>query len=428
MTIGDEMRGRFGVLGVVAMLGVALAACAPGDGGGDKSVNLKVWGWRQEDVAAYKKIFQTYEKAHPGVTVEYVPYKNTEYDTILKTGLTDANGPDVAQLRSYGLLQPLIGSGSLVPLDDKADKLSGFPKSVLDGARSEKDGKVYGVPFAIQTMHVIYNKKIFSDNGLAAPTSWADMIAGFDKLSQAGVTPLAATVTDKWMLPVEQEIFGATTYGGPDYLAKMLNGSAKFTDAPWVNSLETWKSTQKYWPAQASGVSYTDAQALFTSGKAAMFPGGVWEVAAFKKANPQLQLGIFNAPPAPGAAVNKTLVPGFVDGSFGVASKSRHQEAALELVKWMATPEFGQAFSDELQQISPVPGVAPKDEVLAQAVKDYQANPSPYVTYAYFSGGTPTGWDLAQEALSDYVLGRGGAADAAAHVQRGVDQWFKPKN
>ncbi|MEU4640635.1 extracellular solute-binding protein [Micromonospora sp. NPDC023814] len=424
------MPRRFGVIGVVATLAVTLAACAPGDsgdGGGD-AVNLKVWGWRQEDVAAYKKIFQIYEKAHPGVTVEYVPYKNTEYDTILKTGLTDANGPDVAQLRSYGLLQPLVGSGSLVPLDDQVDKLSGFPKPILDGAKGEKDGRVYGVPFAIQTLHVIYNKKIFADNGIAAPTTWADMIAGFDKLSKAGVTPLANTVTDKWMLPIEQEIFGATTYGGPDYLTKMLNGSAKFTDAPWVKSLETWKSTQKYWPAQASGVNYSDAQALFTSGRAAMFPGGVWELAGFKKANPQLDMGIFNVPPAPGAAVDKTLVPGYVDGSFGVSAKSRHRDAALDLVRWMATEEFGKALSNELQQISPVPGVEPQDELLAQALKGYQANPSPYVTYAYFSGGTPTAWDLASEAFSDYVLSRSNAADTAAHIQRGVDQWFRPKN
>ncbi|MEU0154985.1 ABC transporter substrate-binding protein [Micromonospora fulviviridis] len=422
------MPRRRGVLGAAALLAFALTACAPGSGGGGDAVNLKVWGWRQEDVAAYRKIFQIYEKAHPGVKVEYLPYKSTEYDTILKTGLTDSSGPDVAQLRSYGLLQPLVGAGSLVPLDDQVDKLSGFPKPILDGARGEKDGRVYGVPFALQTLHVIYNKKIFADNGIAVPTTWADMIAGFDKLSKAGVTPLANTVTDKWMLPIEQEIFGATTYGGPDYLTTMLNGSAKFTGAPWVNSLETWKSTKKYWPAQASGVSYTDAQALFTSGRAAAFPGGVWELAGFKKANPQLELGIFNAPPAPGAAVDKTLVPGYVDGSFGVSAKSPHRDAALDLVRWMATEEFGRALSTELRQISPVPGVEPQDELLAQALKEYQANPSPYVTYAYFSGGTPTAWDLASEAFSDYVLGRSTAADTAAHIQRGVDQWFRPKN
>ncbi|MGS2617899.1 ABC transporter substrate-binding protein [Micromonospora sp. LZ34] len=414
-------------MGVVALLTLALAACAPDSGGGDKAVNLKVWGWRQEDVAAYNKIFQIYEDAHPGVTVEYVPYKNTEYDTILRTGLTDANGPDVAQLRSYGLLQPLAAAGSLVPLDDQIKELGSFPQPVLDGARGDSDRRVYGVPFALQTLHVIYNKKIFDKNGVTAPTTWADMIAAFDKLAKADVVPLASTVTDTWMLPIQHEIFGATTYGGTDYLTKMLAGQAKFPDAPWVKSLETWKSTNKYWPPQSSGISYADAQALFTAGRAAMFPGGIWELAVFEKANPELEMGIFNVPPAPGAAVDKTLVPGYVDGSFGVSAKSRQRAAALDLVRWMATPEFGRAFSSELRQISPVPGVEPKDDLLAQALRAYQENPSPYVTYAYFSGGTPTAWDLASKAFSDYLLGRSDAAGAAAHIQRGVDQWFRPK-
>ncbi|MGW1060376.1 ABC transporter substrate-binding protein [Micromonospora rubida] len=424
------MPRKYGVLGAAAMLTVTLAACAPdsGDGGGGDAVNLKVWGWRQEDVAAYNKIFQIYEGANPGVTVEYVPYKNTEYDTILKTGLTDANGPDVAQLRSYGLLQPLVAATGLVPLDDQIKELEGFSKPVLDGARGESDGKVYGVPFALQTLHVIYNEKLLADNGIKAPTTWADMIAAFDKLKGAGVIPLASTVTDTWMLPIQHEIFGATTYGGTDYLNKMTTGGAKFTDGPWVKSLETWKSTNKYWPPQSSGVSYADAQALFTSGRAAMFPGGIWELGVFEKANPDLKMGIFNVPPAPGAAVDKTLVPGYVDGSFGVSAKSPKREAALDLVRWMASEEFGRAYSNELRQISAVPKVQPQDKLLAQALQAYQENPSPYVTYAYFSGGSPTAWDLASAAFSDYLLGRRDAADAAGHVQRGVDQWFRPKN
>lgn len=426
------MPRKCGVLGAAALLTVTLAACAPGGGdSGDKggdAVNLKVWGWRQEDVAAYNKIFQIYEDANPGVTVEYVPYKNTEYDTILKTGLTDASGPDVAQLRSYGLLQPLVAASGLVPLDDQIKELGGFSKPVLDGARGESDGKVYGVPFALQTLHVIYNEKLFADHGITAPTTWADMIAAFEKLNSAKVIPLASTVTDTWMLPIQHEIFGATTYGGTDYLNKMITGGAKFTDAPWVKSVEAWKGTNKYWPPQSSGVSYADAQALFTSGRAAMFPGGIWELGVFEKANPGMKMGIFNVPPAPGAAVDKTLVPGYVDGSFGVSAKSPKREAALDLVRWMASAEFGRAYSTELRQISAVPNVQPEDKLLAQALRGYQENPSPYVTYAYFSGGSPTAWDLASAAFSDYLLGRRDAADAAGHIQRGVDQWFRPKN
>jgi raffinose/stachyose/melibiose transport system substrate-binding protein len=417
-------------LAVLGMLALAIGACSPGASGGDSDgdgVTLEVWGWRQEDAAAYEKIFQSYEQAHPGVTVEYVPYKADEYDTILRTGLSDENGPDVAQLRSYGLLQPLVAARSLVALDDEVEPLAQFPEETLDGARGVADGRVYGVPFALQTLHVIYNKAIFAEHGITPPQTWQDMITGFTTLKNAGVHPLAATVSDTCMLPIQHEIFGASTYGGYPYLDEMLAGRVDFTGKPWVDSLTTWKETSQFWEPRFEGVNYADAQALFTSGQAAMFPGGIWELAVFDKANPDLELGIFNVPAPQNAAVPETLVPGYVDGSFGVSAKSPDREAALDLVRWMATPEFGKAFTDELRQISAVPGVEPSDELLAQALDAYLANPSPYITYAYFSSGEPTAWDLASAGLSDLVLGRSSAQEAASHIQQGVDQWFEPK-
>jgi raffinose/stachyose/melibiose transport system substrate-binding protein len=429
----NMIRRRGLAVAALVSLVFSMVSCSPGGSGGSDGdsgdkVALKVWGWRQEDVAAYKKIFGIYEDAHPGVSVEYVPYKADEYDTILRTGLAGKNGPDVAQLRSYGLLQPLVASKSVLPLDDEITELGSFSDPILDGARGEKDKKAYGVPFALQTLHLIYNKKLFAKNGIEPPTTWDDMIKAFDTLKDAGVIPLAASVTDTWMLPIQHEIFGATTYGGYDYLDKMLAGKAKFTDKPWVDSLDRWTSTSAYWEPKYKGVSYADAQALFSSGQAAMFPGGIWELPVFEKANPDLELGIFNVPAPQGAPTTKTLVPGYVDGSFGVSAKTPHRKAALDLVRWMATPEFGKAFTKELHQISAVPGVKPDDALLAQALDAYLKDPSPYVTYAYFSGGDPTAWDLAGAADSNLLLGKSSAQQAAEHIQKGVDQWFKPKS
>jgi len=113
---------------LVAVLGAtaALAACAPSNGGsdsggGDGGTTLTVWSWRVEDEAAYTKIFDAYEKAHPGVTVNFKAFKATEYNKILATGLAGSDGPDVPQVRSYGQLQTTVASGSLVPLDGKVD-------------------------------------------------------------------------------------------------------------------------------------------------------------------------------------------------------------------------------------------------------------------------------------------------------------------
>ena len=129
----------------VASAVVALAACAPssssaggsGSGGGSgKGVTLSVWSWRTEDVAAYNAIFDVYEKAHPGTTVDFKAFKNTEYNQILTTGLAGSSGPDVVQVRSYGQLQPTIASKSLV-----AARRHGRPEQLGRQRRQERQGQ-----------------------------------------------------------------------------------------------------------------------------------------------------------------------------------------------------------------------------------------------------------------------------------------------
>src|SRR5690554_4877346 len=90
--------------GIVAATTIALSACASGTSPTESSddVTLKVWSWRTEDVEQYNRIFDVYEKANPGVTIEFEAFLNTEYNQLLTTGLSGSDGPDVAMVRSYG--------------------------------------------------------------------------------------------------------------------------------------------------------------------------------------------------------------------------------------------------------------------------------------------------------------------------------------
>ena len=148
-----------------------------------------MWSWRIEDDAAYNKIFDVYEKAHPGIKVDFKAFKATEYNKILATGLAGSGGPDVPQVRSYGQLQPTIASGSLVPLDGKVD-LSSWDANVVASAKGKEDGKLYAVPLARQTLQMFYNKDLFAKQGLKPPTTWAEFIAVNARLKENGITPM----------------------------------------------------------------------------------------------------------------------------------------------------------------------------------------------------------------------------------------------
>lgn len=424
-----NIRAVAAAVAVSALVG----ACAPSTSGGsdaqgDSSTTLTVWSWRTEDVAAYEKIFDAYESKHPGVTVEFKPYKNTEYNTILATGLAEKGGPDVAQLRAYGGLQPLVEAGQLEPLDGVVDGLDAFPDQVLEGAKGRSDGKVYGVPFALQTLQIFYNKAIFDEHGIAVPTTWDELMSAAKKLDKAGVTPFATTGKDTWMLPIVHDIFGAARYGGAEFEQAVLSGEKDFTDPDYVASLEVVQEVARYFPEDVAGVPYTDAQSLFTSGKAAMYPGGSFELGFFQAQAPDMEIGQFSAPPAPGSPAAESVVPGFVDGSYGVNTRSTNKKAATELVEWMATEEFGQLFADELKQISPVPGVVPSDEMVAEMASAFQERPAPYLLLVDFRYGTPSGTDLLGVGMQKMLLGKAAPKQVAADLQKGVEQWFEPSS
>jgi len=411
---------------------VALAACSPsssssssGSSGDSKNVTLSVWSWRTEDVAAYEAIFAVYEKEHPGTKVDFKAFKNTEYNLILTTGLAGAKGPDVAQVRSYGQLQPTIASKSLLPLDGVVD-LSSWDANVVKSAKGKDDGKLYAVPLAQQTLQMYYNKDVFAKNGLAPPTTWAEFMAVNAKLKKAGVVPMAVGAKDSWTLPMLHQVLAAPRFGGSAFEKAVMTGQKTFNDPDWVASVDVVNKLKPYLPDSAVGVAYTDAQILFTSGKAAMFPGGSFELGFFQKQNPALKMGVFQVPAPQGSPTMAPTTTGYADGAFGISAKSDAQTASKDLVKWMATKEFGQLVADNVKQLSAVPGVSYSDPLLKEMKDNYTKNPTPYLLLVDFRYGTPSGTDLMGTGVQEMLLGKKKASQISADLQTGVSQWFKP--
>jgi len=426
------MRRR--ILTTAALLAggaLALSACAPSADPGSTSdagddVTLTVWSWRTEDVDAYNRIFDVFEKDHPGITVEFEAFQNTEYNQILTTGLAGSDGPDVPMVRAYGQLQPNIEAGQLEPIDGKVDGLDGIAESVIAGAKGKADGKTYAVPLATQTLQMFYNKKIFADQGLSAPTTWDEFIAVNEKLLSAGITPMALGAKDDWILPIFADIIGSARYGGSEFEQKVLSGETDFTDADYVASLQLITDLQKYLTPDVVGVGYTDSQIQFTSGQAAQFPGGSFEIATFRNQAPDLELGSYQVPLPAGAVLDAPVTPAYADGNFAINAKSKNKDAALELLNWLATPEFGQLVADELNQFSAIPGVTYADEVMQEAWNNYQKGQAPYLLLVDFRYGEPLGTAVLGAEVQKMFLGDVDAAGAAAALQTGVSQWFTP--
>lgn len=385
---------------------------------------VTLWSWRTEDEAAMRRIFDVFEAKNPDIKVDIQFTPDADYQNRLSTALRGGRGPDIAQLKAYGELQPFIEAGYLEPLDEAVPELKNLPDSALGGARGHADGRLYGVPYSVPMMGVFYNTDIFAAQGIAVPKTYKEFVAACEKLKTAGITPIAAGGAggSAWALEIGVGVVGPTVYG-PDFYDEMIRGKATFEDPRWVGAVKRYAELKPFFSEGFAGVDYTTSTQQFIGGKAAMFLGGSFENGSFKAQNPNLKFSIFSFPADDAATPLYTSA--FSDGSYGLVSESENKGAATKVLAWMATAEFAQLFADELGWPPARTDVTVKDPVLAEMMK-MAKNSTPYLTLVGFRWQTPTASSVLQAEIIDTVEGKITPEKLAADIQAAVNTWFKP--
>lgn len=385
--------------------------------------DLTFWSWRQEDRAQYEGFIDTFEAANPGITVTFETFEATNYNTILSTALAGGTGPDLMMVRAYGGLENVASAGYLMPLDtEKVPALADFAPAAVAAETMRSDDTIYAVPFASQTMLVIYNKDIFDQMGLEEPQTWDEFVTLAQTIKDNGIFPFANGTATAWQ---NETIVAALTSSiiGTDFYEDLMADEADFTDPRYVEALEKLKEMSAFFPDGFIGLDYPSSQQLFTSGLAAMFAGGSFEIANFRAQNPDIELGVFAAPGI--SAEDEKLVGLFYDGGYAANATTEHPEAALKFLNFVASKEFGQAFADELANISTVPGVTFSDPLL-QEVADLNQNAIPYIMLVHFRYGEPSGSVLLQAEVQKLLADQTTPEAAAAAVTEGLKAWYEP--
>jgi raffinose/stachyose/melibiose transport system substrate-binding protein len=418
-------EARRGVAGRLraALLAAATAVAAAGAGVAAQAGEIDFWTWRVEDRTQYERMFREFEQAHPGVTVKFNAFEVTTYQTTLSAALAAGRGPDVIHLRAYGGQEQFSRAGYLLALDPaQVPELANFTEAALGSMTLRSDGRVYGVPFASQTLGILYNREIFQRLGVEPPATWQDMIALCGRLKQQGIVPLANGFGTGWMGEVFTSVFTASALGN-GFVQDILAGRATFEDPRYVGALARMLELRDCMPPGFAGVDYPTMQQLFLTGRAAMFAGGSFEIANFRRQNPNLQLG-FAAPPAaePGGP---RLVSLFYDGGYAVNARTDNMEDSLKLLRWLARPEFGNRFTELLANISPIRGVRIEDPLLAEIARLNERSMD-YIMAVHFRYNDPTGSTILQSAVQRMMAGTIQPADVGAELTQGIRTYFQP--
>lgn len=392
---------------MLIFVGLFIVACSNDEDGDAKagkeisedSVELVMYSWRPEDRDMYEKAFEAFNEQHPHITVDFQPYKSTEYNTILTNALVSGSGPDIIQLRPYSGAKSIADNDYILPLDD-LEGIDNIQDQYLDAAKGS-DGKVYGVPLTLNSGVIFYNKELFEEYGIEVPVTWDDFVEAGKILKENGIVPIAQAGREAYLLSMLHGVLSPAAYGS-DFADKVVNGEASFSDPEFAESVERMKQIADFFPKDFIAIEDDSAQTMFFTGEAAMYINGDYRLATFESTAPDMAIGVI-----PGLAESEgtdPLVTTWVDGSYAAVKNTEHEEEARLFLEFLASPEFGQIFTDEVNRLSAVDGVQPSHEIVKQISEAAELNPTPYLMLVHYGTGEPTTKTTFENALQGLYM------------------------
>lgn len=390
------------------------------------ATKVEIWSWRSQDADVWKRVEQKLKEKGLDIEIVFRAFIPTEYDSKMGIALQSGTGPDIIYSRRLPGKRTgdLIDAGLLVPLDDKID-FSHFSQNVL--RYISKDGRIWGVPFAVQVVGIFYNKEIYDKYGLKEPKTWDELVYNAEILKKNGVTPFFIPGKEAWALAMQHAMCGVSVLG-PEWIAKLEKGETDFLDPKWIDLNRRLNELKKYYQEGFLANSVTDQDAAFAFGQAAMVFYGIWGLQQWRNLNPNIKVGYFMVPPV--SEEQKPYAYVYMDGALALTSISKNKEAALEVLKFAATPEFGTIFSNITYNIPAVMGAkVPEDPLFKEVVEVAEKHASPYVYWvgSIFVTQKPSLYtDVLAPGMQEMYAGKITPEEFAKKAQEALSKWFKP--
>ncbi len=345
------MRTRFGI-GVIFLL-VAAAGFATGTkekgapSPGAKQTMI-VWNIDTSFAQWFADQYKPFEQQNNvDIQIATVPSENFHEKFIAAVqaksqidALTQ-NGQDVRWMALDGLLKNLT---DVVTYKDRFVPTSLTPYAV--------EGHLYAIPYgAMNTSALYYNKQIFAKYNLAPPKTYDDLVAVVKALKEQGVYGIAMGGSTIYMWPMWFfQTFAQTANNQSEELTRQtLQGKTTFTDPAYLDAMQALANLGKdgVFEPDVNGVDDRGgAQAIFTSGKAAMFYGGTWEIAGFRQAGMTAdQLGVLPFPKLTGSSLPVQMTGGSGNAAtiYAAIDPSR-LSLAEKFIDFVTNDSFDQAY------------------------------------------------------------------------------------
>lgn len=297
------------------------------------------------DMVVMQEFSARFEAANPGIRLNWLVLdEGTLRSRVTTDAATGAASFDIVTIGAYDT--PLWGAnGWLLSIADLAERFpdaaAGYDfddllPAIRDGL--SYDGELFAVPFYGESSFTMYNKRILDEAGITMPDqpTWEQIaeIACAVHDPAAGITGIALRGKPGWgdnMAPITTVI---NTFGGQWFDAQ---GVPQIDTPEWNAAISFYADlVQRCGPAGVTGVSFPEALALMSQGRAAMWVDATVAAGflANSPAGPDLSHAL--APVGPVAKGNQWLW----SWNLAIPATSQVSEAAFRFLMWATSKDY----------------------------------------------------------------------------------------
>lgn len=305
-------------------------------------VELEFFTQKREASDTFDKIIDAFNESQDEIVVtqNIVP----DSTSVLMSRAATGDLPDIIQvggMQDSNTMQ-FMKEGHFLDLSDLSclDQVVDNYKDAI-----QFQGKNYVVPVSANFSGVFYNKDIFEEKGYKVPSTYDELIELAKKMQKDGEVPFLFPDKDSWTLVQcwEDNIDGSARGDRKPIYTEIANGTTTFQDDEmFCETLQKVINIRQYGQGDTLALGYDQAISDFATGKACMFMQGIWALPSIKKANPDMNIGMFSFPSDDG----NTKVSMGIDVNLAISANCENADAAKKFVEFAASKEMVQLYVD----------------------------------------------------------------------------------
>lgn len=296
---------------------------------------LEFWAMGREG-EMIQSLMPEFERRHPEiqVKVQQIPW-SAAHEKLLTAYAGDAM-PDVFQLGNtwipeFVVLNAIDSLNDRLTLAQREDYFQGILET------NEIDGRLYGLPWYVDTRLLFYRTDVLAEAGFSAPPrTWNEWLA-----AMAGVKTLPGGERYALLLPMNE--WQVPVILGLQLGAELLRDEARFgnfrSDAfrqAFRFYLDIFR--RGYSPA-VSEAQVANLYQEFANGFFAMYVTGPWNIGEFERRLPKALQDQWATAPMPAPDMNYPGLSLAGGASLAIALSSGHKDQAWKLIEFLSEPQ-----------------------------------------------------------------------------------------